>query len=185
MSKAIARLNAELEGRYRVLREIGSGGMATVYLAEDLKHGRDVAVKVLHARLASSVGSERFLREIRVSARLNHPHILTLIDSGQAGDALFYVIPFVDGESIRAKLDREKRVDLQETATLIRQVASALDYAHQQGVIHRDIKPENILLHRGVAMVSDFGIAVGLQAAQADRLTEEGASLGTPSYMSP
>ncbi len=185
MADLLERLKSALRDHYTVDREIGRGGMATVYLAHDLKHDRDVALKVLHAEVASSVGRERFLREIQITARLNHPHILTLIDSGEAGDILYYVLPFVEGESLRERLDRDGRLGPAETVNLIGQIAQAVDYAHDQGVLHRDIKPENILLHRGAAMVSDFGIAVGLAAARDDRLTETGTSIGTPSYMSP
>jgi dienelactone hydrolase len=185
MPVPLDHLRAALSDRYTIEHEIGRGGMATVYLAHDLKHDRDVALKVLHAEVASTVGRERFLREIQITARLNHPHILTLIDSGEAGDILYYVLPLVDGESLRERLDRDGQLGPSETATLISQIADAVDYAHEQGVLHRDIKPENILLHRGAAMVSDFGIAVGLAAARDERLTETGTSIGTPSYMSP
>jgi serine/threonine protein kinase/predicted esterase len=181
----LEHLRAALSDRYTIEREIGRGGMATVYLAHDLKHDRHVALKVLHAEVASTVGRERFLREIQITARLNHPNILTLIDSGEAGDVLYYVLPLVDGESLRERLDRDGRLEPGETAKLVGQIADAIDYAHEQGVLHRDIKPENILLHRGTAMVSDFGIAVGLAAARDERLTETGTSIGTPSYMSP
>ena len=159
--------------------------MATVYLARDLKHDRQVALKCLRPELASSVGADRFLREVQVSARLSHPHILTLIDSGRAGDTLFFVMPFVEGESLRERIGREGRLSVAETVTLVSQIASALSYAHEQGLLHRDIKPENILMHRGEAQVSDFGIAVGLEAAQSERLTATGLSVGSPTYMSP
>jgi serine/threonine-protein kinase len=159
--------------------------MATVYLARDLKHDREVALKVLRDDLSAVIGSERFLSEIRIVARLDHPHILTLIDSGSADGALYYVLPFVRGESLRAKLHREKQLDVQESLSIITQVASALDYAHGQGVIHRDIKPENILLHEGEAVLADFGIALAVKEAGGNRLTETGLSLGTPQYMSP
>ncbi len=159
--------------------------MATVYLADDLKHGRQVAVKVLRPELASVVGPDRFHREIEMAARLNHPHILALYDSGEAEGFLFYAMPYVKGGSLRHKIERERRLPIEETLTITRQVSSALAYAHGQGVIHRDIKPENILLHEGEAMVADFGIAVAVSAAAGERLTETGLTLGTPEYMSP
>jgi serine/threonine-protein kinase len=180
-----SRLTAALSDRYAIEREIGSGGMATVYLARDLKHNREVALKVLRADLSALLGAERFLQEISITARLDHPHILTLIDSGEAGGGLYYVLPLVRGESLRAKLEREKQLPLEEAVDIIRQVASALEYAHGQGVVHRDIKPENILLHEGEAVVADFGIALALREAGGPRLTETGLSLGTPQYMSP
>ena len=185
MTELESRLFGALADRYRVERELGSGGMATVYLARDLKHDRDVAVKVLRPELAAMLGADRFLNEIRISARLDHPHILTLIDSGSADGFLYYVMPFVRGESLRSKLTREKQLGLGETLDIARQIGSALDYAHRQGVVHRDIKPENILLHEGEAVLSDFGIAVAVEEAGGNRLTESGMSLGTPQYMSP
>lgn len=185
MSDIVDRLNTELEGRYSIEREIGVGGMARVYLARDLKHDRPVALKVLRTELASSLGAERFLREIQISARLNHPHILTLIDSGRAGDLLYFVLPYVDGESLRQWIDREGRLPLATAVGIAEQVASALDYAHEEGVIHRDIKPGNILIHRGEVEVSDFGIAVGVEAAGGERLTTAGLAVGSPAYMSP
>ncbi|OLC70050.1 MAG: hypothetical protein AUH78_22115 [Gemmatimonadetes bacterium 13_1_40CM_4_69_8] len=185
MSDARPRLTAALAGRYRIERELGRGGMATVYLAHDLKHDRSVALKVLRPELAAVLGAERFLREIAVTARLDHPHILTLIDSGAAEGFLFYVVPYVRGESLREKLNREKQLPLDEALQITQQVASALDYAHRQGVIHRDIKPENILLHEGEAMVADFGIALAVTQGAGDRLTESGLRVGTPAYMSP
>ena len=174
-----------LEDRYQIEREIGSGGMAVVYLARDRKLDRDVAIKVLRPELGVVLGAERFLTEIRISAKLDHPHILTLIDSGDSGGSLYYVLPYVRGESLRAKLDRERVLPLPETLTIARHVASALDYAHRQGLIHRDIKPENILLQEGEAMLTDFGIALAVSEAGGGRLTETGLSLGTPQYMSP
>ena len=156
----IAGLTAALASRYTVGRELGAGGMATVYLARDLKHDRDVALKVLRPDLAAVLGAERFLEEIHISARLDHPHILTLIDSGESDGFVWYVLPYVRGESLRAKLTREKQLSIEEAVRIATQVASALDYAHHHGVIHRDIKPENILLHEGEAMVADFGIAL-------------------------
>ena len=180
-----ANLEKALADRYAIRSEIGSGGMATVYLADDLKHQRQVAVKVLRPELAAVLGGERFLREIQIAAKLNHPHILSLHDSGQADTFLFYVMPYVEGESLRAKLDREKQLPLDEAVQITQQVASALEYAHRQDIVHRDIKPENILIHEGEAMVADFGIALAVRAAGGARLTETGLSLGTPQYMSP
>ncbi len=174
-----------LAGRYRVQREIGAGGMATVYLARDVKHDRDVALKVLRADLAAAIGTDRFLAEVQIAARLDHPHILTLIDSGSADGALFYVMPYVRGESLRARLARERQLPLDDALSIARQIASALDYAHSQGVVHRDIKPENILLHEGEAVLADFGIALAMAEAGVTRLTQTGLSLGTPQYMSP
>ena len=185
MSEIMTRFVAALAGRYRIEREIGSGGMATVYLAHDLKHERDVAVKVLRPELAAVLGINRFLNEIRISARLDHPHILTLIDSGVADGFPYYVLPFVRGESLRGKLEREKQLGVDEALDITRQVASALDYAHRLGIVHRDIKPENILIHEGEAVLSDFGIATAVKEAGGSRLTESGVSLGTPQYMSP
>src|SRR5256712_976945 len=179
------RLAAALAGRYAIERELGAGGMATVYLARDLKHSRDVALKVLRPELAAVLGAERFLQEIRISARLDHPHILTLIDSGESEGFVWYVLPYVRGESLRKKLTREQQLSIEETVRITTQVASALDYAHRHGVIHRDIKPENILLHEGEAVVADFGIALAVREAGGERLTESGLSLGTPQYMSP
>jgi hypothetical protein len=181
----MARFTTALEERYRIQRELGAGGMATVYLATDLKHDREVALKVLRPELGAVLGSERFLAEIKITARLDHPHILTLIDSGAEGGFLYYVLPFVRGESLRDKLNREHQLGLDEALTITRQVASALDYAHRQGVVHRDIKPENILLLEGEAMLADFGIALAVSEAGGGRLTETGLSLGTPQYMSP
>ena len=185
MSQIMDRFFAAVAGRYRIEREIGSGGMATVYLARDLKHDRDVAVKVLRPELAAVLGINRFLNEIRISARLDHPHILTLIDSGVADGFPYYVMPFVRGESLRARLEREKQLGLGEALDIARQVTSALDYAHRHGIVHRDIKPENILIHEGEAVLSDFGIATAVKEAGGNRLTESGVSLGTPQYMSP
>src|SRR5438309_1357871 len=160
-----ARLTAALAGRYAIERELGAGGMATVYLARDLKHDRDVALKVLRPELAAVLGAERFLQEIHISARLDHPHILTLIDSGECDGFVWYVLPYVRGESLREKLTREKQLSLEEAVRIATQVASALDYAHRHGLIHRDIKPENILLHEGEAVVADFGIALAVPGA--------------------
>src|SRR6478672_7592139 len=179
------QLRAALADRYRIERELGQGGMATVYLAEDLRHERKVAIKVLRPELSAVIGAERFLREIKTIATLQHPHILGLIDSGEVNGTAYYVMPFVEGESLRDRLRREKQLPIADAVRLAREVASALDYAHRQGVIHRDIKPENILLHDGSALVADFGIALAVQQAGGQRLTQTGLSLGTPQYMSP
>jgi hypothetical protein len=181
----IPQVTAALSDRYVISKEIGAGGMATVYLAHDRKLDRDVALKVLRPELGAVLGSERFLTEIKISARLDHPHILTLIDSGDADGLLYYVLPFVRGESLRAKLTRERQLGLDEALMITKQVASALDYAHRQGLVHRDIKPENILIQEGEAMLTDFGIALAVKEAGGNRLTETGLSLGTPQYMSP
>ena len=178
-------LDAALAGRYRIERELGAGGMATVYLAHDPRHDRPIAIKVLHRDLGATLGSERFLAEIRTTARLQHPHILPLLDSGEADGLLFYVMPVVTGESLRARLERERQLPVPDAVRIAREVASALDYAHRHGVIHRDIKPENILLQDGQALVADFGIALAVQQAGGERLTQTGLSLGTPQYMSP
>jgi serine/threonine-protein kinase len=185
MSDAISRLNAALSDRYRIERQLGEGGMATVYLADDLKHERKVALKVLKPELAAVVGAERFLAEIKTTANLQHPHILPLHDSGQADSFLFYVMPYVEGESLRDRLDREHQLPVDEAVQIAKNVAEALDYAHGKGVIHRDIKPANILLLQGKPVLSDFGIALAVGAAGGGRLTETGLSLGTPHYMSP
>ena len=184
MTGQLDRLQDALAGRYRLEREVGRGGMATVHLAQDLKHRRRVAVKVLHPELAANVGAERVLREIEIAAGLNHPHILTLIDSGSAGGLLYYVMPFVEGESLRGRLGREGRLPVVEAVELTRKVAGALAYAHARGVVHRDIKPENVMLHEGEAMVTDFGIARAVSGV-GESLTQTGMSLGTPAYMSP
>ena len=185
MSDAIDHLNAALEKRYGVEREIGEGGMATVYLATDLRHERQVAIKVLKPQLSAIIGAERFLNEIRVTANLQHPHILALYDSGAADGLLYYVMPYVEGESLRERLEREKQLGVEESVAITCAVASALHYADRHGVVHRDIKPANILLHDGEPLVADFGIALALTNAGGDRLTETGLSLGTPFYMSP
>src|SRR5687768_4541993 len=215
MTDTLARLRAALEGRYAVEREAGAGGMATVYLAEDLKHHRKVAIKVLRPELAASIGTDRFLREIEMAARLQHPHILPVYDSGVAGDEgretrdkgletrdessvsgpsslvsrpssyLYYVMPFVEGESLRDRLVREKQLPVEESVRLTREAASALAYAHDHGVVHRDIKPENILLFGGHAVVADFGVARALEASGGANLTGMGIAIGTPAYMSP
>jgi serine/threonine protein kinase/Tfp pilus assembly protein PilF len=179
------RLQDALSDRYDLQREIGRGGMATVYLAQDRKHRRPVALKILHPTLGAQVGGERFQREVEIAARLNHPHILTLIDSGEAEGFLYYVMPYVHGESLRARLTREHQLPLGEALQITRDVASALGYAHGQGVVHRDVKPENVMLHEGVAMVADFGICKALSTAGSETLTQTGTALGTPAYMSP
>jgi serine/threonine-protein kinase len=185
MTDPLSRLNTALQGRYRIERELGEGGMATVYLADDLKHDRKVALKVLKPELAAVVGAERFLAEIKTTANLQHPHILPLFDSGEADGFLFYVMPYVEGETLRGRIDRVKQLPVEEAVRLARAVASALAYAHRREIIHRDIKPANILLHEGEPQVADFGIALAVSAAGGSRLTETGLSLGTPYYMSP
>ncbi len=193
MTASVERLSDALSGRYRVERELGQGGMATVYLAEDLRHHRKVALKVLRPELSQVLGAERFLKEIEVTAGLQHPHIVPLFDSGEVPappgtpgpSLLFYVMPFVEGETLRARLTREKQLPLDLALDLTRQVAGALDYAHRRDVVHRDIKPENILIHDGQALVADFGIALAVSEAGGSRLTETGLSVGTPQYMSP
>jgi serine/threonine-protein kinase len=181
----VARLKAALADRYTIERELGRGAAATVYLADDVKHHRKVAIKVLRPELAAVLGPARFLREIEIAARLNHPHILALHDSGEADGFLFYVMPYVAGESLRQKLEREKQLGVEESLRITREVASALGHAHAHNVIHRDVKPENILLHEGEAMVADFGIALAVSVATDERITETGLALGTPAYMSP
>src|SRR5437867_2477303 len=185
MTDPLAALLATLAQHYTIEREAGVGGMATVYVARDLKHDRHVALKVLKPELAALLGIERFLSEIRVTAHLQHPHILPLFDSGQAGGLIYYVMPHVEGESLRQRLEREKQLPVETAIEITRAVASALDYAHRHGVIHRDIKPENVLFQDGQAVVADFGIALALAAAGGSCLTETGLSLGTPQYMSP
>ena len=185
MSDPIARLNEALEGRYAIERELGEGGMATVYLADDLKHERKVALKVLKPELAAVVGAERFLAEIKTTANLQHPHILPLFDSGEADDFLFYAMPYVEGETLRDRIDREHQLPVDEAVKITTDLAEALDYAHRHKIIHRDIKPGNILMHEGRPLIADFGIALAVGAAGGGRLTETGLSLGTPFYMSP
>ncbi|HVL18713.1 MAG TPA: serine/threonine-protein kinase [Gemmatimonadales bacterium] len=193
MPETQTRLQLALSDRYRIEREIGAGGMATVFLAQDLRHDRRVALKLLRPELSAVIGAERFLAEIKLTANLQHPHILPLFDSGEvvvdnpegAQRYLFYVMPFVEGESLRARLNREKQLPVAEAVRIAVEVASALDYAHRHGVVHRDIKPENILLHDGQALVADFGIALAASKAGGNRMTETGMSLGTPHYMSP
>ena len=192
MTDITEHLSAALADRYRIERQLGEGGMATVYLAEDLKHDRKVALKVLRPELGVVIGADRFLQEIKTTARLQHPHILPLYDSGSTAAAhgggtglLYYVMPYVEGETLREKLDREQQLGIDEALNIATEVADALQYAHDQGVIHRDIKPENVLLRNGRAYVADFGIALAVSAAAGGRLTETGLSLGTPHYMSP
>src|SRR5829696_6339009 len=181
----IDRLRDALTQSYSIDRELGRGGMATVYLAQDAKHDRLVALKVLHPELAASLGPDRFLREIKVAARLNHPHILGLHDSGEAEGFLYYVMPYVEGESLRERLDREHQLPIEEAVHHARGIASALDYAHRQQIVHRDIKPENVMLYEGEAMVMDFGIAKAVSLAGHDTLTQTGMMVGTPAYVSP
>ena len=186
MSETTGRLTAALAERYRIERELGQGGMATVYLAHDVRHDRPVALKVLRPELAAVIGAKRFLAEIRTTANLQHPHILPLHDSGEVDGTVFYVMPFVEGESLRDRLAREKQLPIADAVSIATEVADALGYAHEHGVIHRDIKPENILLQRGHAVVADFGIALAVSRSEGGtRMTETGMSLGTPHYMSP
>jgi len=185
MSNDVDRLTGALADRYAIERELGRGGMATVYLAEDLRHHRPVAIKVLKPELAQALGPDRFLREIEVTAQLHHPMILPLLDSGEADGTLYYVMPFVEGESLRDRLERERQLPLEDALQITKDVAEALSYAHSRGVIHRDIKPENVLLESGHALVADFGIAKAVTEAGGERLTGTGVSIGTPAYMSP
>ena len=185
MPDTFERLKAALADRYAIEHELGSGGMATVYLAEDLKHERKVAVKVLRPELAAALGADRFLREIKITAGLTHPHILPLLDSGEADGFLYYVMPYVEGESLRERLNREKQLPLDDALQIAREVADALGSAHSHDVVHRDIKPENILLEEGHAVVADFGIARAVTVAGGEKLTETGLAIGTPAYMSP
>jgi Tol biopolymer transport system component/tRNA A-37 threonylcarbamoyl transferase component Bud32 len=185
MPELLTRLQSALSDRYRLEREIGAGGMATVYVAHDIRHDRRVALKVLRPELAAVIGAERFLAEIRLTANLQHSHILPLFDSGAADSYLFYVMPYVQGETLRDRITREKQLPVADAIRIATEIASALDYAHRSGVVHRDIKPENILLHDGQALVADFGIALAASKASGARMTETGMSLGTPHYMSP
>ena len=179
------QLQTGLADRYRIERELGRGGMATVFLAHDLRHDRPVALKVVHPDLAATLGPERFQREVRTTARLQHPHILPVLDSGQAAGQLWYTMPYVEGESLRDRLRHEGQLPLDDALQITREVADALGYAHSEGIVHRDIKPENILLSRGHALVADFGIARAVQAADAEHMTATGVAVGTPAYMSP
>jgi len=185
VTQRLEDLKAALAGRYEIEREIGHGGMANVYLARDVRHSREVALKVLRPELAAIIGAERFVKEIEVTANLQHPNILPLYDSGEAGGFLYYVMPYLEGESLRIKLNREKQLSVEDTIEIAKAMAAALEFAHQHDVIHRDIKPENILLQAGQALVADFGIALAVSQAGGTRLTETGLSLGTPHYMSP
>src|SRR5258708_6706834 len=180
------RLTPALEGRYTIERELGAGGMATVYLAHDVRHDRKVALKVLRPELSAVLGGDRFLAEIKPTPTLQHPHLLPFVDSGEADGLVFYVMPYVEGESLRDRLNREKQLPVEDAVRIAREVADALEYAHKHGIVHRDIKPENILLHGGHAMVADFGIALAAAKSEGGtRMTETGMSLGTPHYMAP
>ncbi|MFC1531194.1 serine/threonine-protein kinase [Gemmatimonadota bacterium] len=185
MPDLLERLTGALADRYAVEREVGRGGMAVVFLAEDLKHHRQVALKVLLPELGAAVGAERFLKEIETVASLNHPHILMLIDSGEADGLLYYVMPYAEGESLRHRLDREKQLAVDESVRIAVEVADGLDYAHRRGVVHRDIKPGNILLSERHALIADFGIARAIEAAREKRITSTGLGVGTPLYASP
>src|SRR2546427_487800 len=185
LTDPLARLQRALADRYTLERELGRGGMATVYLAQDRKHHRRVAIKVLAPELAAALGPERFLREIEIAAGLTHPHILPLYDSGAAAGLLYYVMPYVEGETLRDRLKREGQLPLEDVLRITREVADALSYAHDHDVVHRDIKPENILFQAGHAVVSDFGIARAITAAAGGSLTATGIAIGTPAYMSP
>jgi hypothetical protein len=185
MTAPPAAFTDAIRDRYAIEREIGAGGMADVYLARDVRHGRSVAVKVLRPELAASLGAERFLKEIEIAARLTHPHIIPLHDSGEAAGFLYYVMPFIDGESLRTRLQRQTRLDAATALAIVRDVGDALSYAHRHGVVHRDIKPENILFSEGHPMIADFGIARAMSTAGDAQLTRTGLALGTPGYMSP
>jgi len=185
VTDAVARLSAALSGQYAIERELGSGGMATVYLARDIKHDRQVALKVLRPELAATLGPDRFPREIRIVAKLQHPHVLPLHDSGESAGFLYYVMPYVDGESLRTKLTREGQLPVHEAVRILREVVDALAYAHAQGVLHRDIKPDNVMLSGRHAMVMDFGVAKAVSDAGGEKLTTVGVAVGTPTYMSP
>src|SRR4029079_6768497 len=184
-SNTLERIRSAFSDTYTIDRELGRGGMATVYLAQDAKHERLVALKVLHTDLAASLGPERFLREIKLAARLNHPHILPLHDSGESSGFLYYVMPYVEGESLRERLDRDHQLPIDEAVHHARAIASSLDYAHRQSIVHRDIKPENVMLYEGEAMVMDFGIAKAVSSAGSDTITQTGMMIGTPAYVSP
>jgi serine/threonine-protein kinase len=180
-----ARFTAALADRYRIEDEVARGGMATVYLAHDIRHDRPVAVKLLNPELTVNLATQRFLGEIRMMAQLSHPHILPLFDSGQADELLYYVMPFIEGETLRARIRRERQLPVDDAVRITREIASALDHAHAHGIIHRDVKPENVLLQDGTALVMDFGIALALSAAGDPRITRTGIILGSPQYMSP
>src|SRR5215472_2019009 len=181
----LPQLNSSLGGRYAIDREIGRGGMATVYVARDVRHDRRVALKVLNPELGALLGVDRFIAEIKVTAKLQHPNLVPLFDSGEADGQLYYVMPFIEGESLRSRLTRERQLSVDDAVRIAMGAASALDYAHRHGIVHRDLKPENILLHEGQALVADFGIALAVASAGGSRMTETGLSLGTPHYMSP
>jgi serine/threonine protein kinase len=185
VSDTLDRLRKALAGRYVIERELGSGGMATVYLAEDLKHRRQVAIKVLGPELSATLGPERFVREIEIAANLTDPHILPLFDWGEADGFLYYVMPFTKGESLRERLEREERIPVAETVRLTDEIAAALSHAHEQGIVHRDVKPENITLSGGRAVVADFGIARAVEVAGGERLTGTGLAVGTPAWRLP
>ncbi len=186
MSDRMEEIKAALKGRYDIERELGRGGMATVYLANDPKHQRQVAVKVLLPDLATALGPDRFLREIRIAANLNHPHILALFDSGEAEGFLYYVMPYIEGKTLRDRIDKEGELPIREAVRIIREVADALAFAHSHGVVHRDIKPDNVMLTGGHAIVADFGVAKAVsEATGRDKLTTAGVALGTPAYMAP
>ena len=182
---AEAQLRRSLADRYEIEREIGAGGMATVYLAHDTRHDRPVALKLLKPDLGAVLGVERFLSEIKVTANLQHPNLLPLFDSGAVDGLLYYVMPFVEGESLRSRLDREKQLPIDDAIRIAVAIANALDYAHSHGVIHRDLKPENILMQSGQPVIADFGIALAVSKAGGNRITQTGLSLGTPQYMHP
>ncbi len=184
-SETFLRLRVSIGDRYTIERELGRGGMATVFLARDVKHDREVAIKVLHPELSASIGAERFEREIKLAAKLQHPHILGLYDSGNADGLLYYVMPFVRGEALRDRLDREGMLPVEDALRITLEVCSALNYAHEQGIVHRDIKPENILLSGEHSLVADFGIARAANDASQQKLTQTGMAVGTPVYMAP
>ena len=185
MPELLERLTAALSDRYAVESEIGRGGMAVVYLATDLKQGRQVALKVFQPDVAAALGPERFRREVEIATRLEHPHVLSLYDSGEAEGLLYYVMPYVEEGSLRQRLDREGQLPIEDALRIAREMAEGLDYAHEQGVVHRDVKPGNVLLQRGHALLADFGVARALEEAGGDRLTKTGVSVGTPHYMAP
>ncbi len=186
MTHRLEDLKAALADRYEIERELGHGGMATVYLAQDVRHQREVAIKVLRPDLAAALGPDRFLREIRIAANLTHPHILPLHDSGEAEGFLYYVMPYIEGETLRQRIEKEGELPVTETVRIIREVVDALAFAHSKGVVHRDIKPDNVMLIGGHAIVADFGVAKAIsEATGRDKLTTAGVALGTPAYMAP